>query len=163
MEWHVVQLKADIDTLEILESHWTLLHQDGIHSAYRFGVVSTQGNQPVPNPGDPDPDPQVAFPYPYNTITEEQAIEGTKILIGEEGVLALEQSCLDEILAKQNPETISGTPWAPQPPVLPVAPPASNPILDPRVPIPGSVPEPQVDPRFPNRNETQSSPKLKVK
>ena len=97
MEYHIVSLKAKSDTLEILESHWTLTHQDGEHTAYRFGVVIVTDNVHL---------------EPFNTLTEEQAIEATKEIMGAEQVAALEQSCLDEIEFKKDPPYITGTPWA---------------------------------------------------
>ena len=129
MEWHVVQMKAEIATGKILEAHWTLLHEVAPHSAYRYGVVA------APPPVDPDPP---VFNQTYMDITEEEAIAAVKEILGAEQVAALEQSCIDEIALKQNPTTVSGIPWAPPPP-----PPMPGP---PPVPEPAPSPEPAPTP-----------------
>jgi len=132
MEWHVVQMKAEVATGKILEAHWTLLHEVAPHSAYRYGVVAA-----------PPPDAPPAFNATYMDITEEEAIAAVKEILGAEQVAALEQSCLDEIALKQNPTTVSGIPWAPPaPPPLPGPPPAPAPEPAPApAPITNLTPE----------------------
>jgi hypothetical protein len=102
MEYHVVALKAEIATNKILESHWTLVHIDGEHSVSRYGVATVPPNNTIPEL--------------YTTITEEQAIQATKDLLGPEYIALLEQSVLDEMELKKNPVTVTGVPWADEPP-----------------------------------------------
>ena len=137
MEWHVVQMKAEIATGKILEAHWTLLHVEEPHNAYRYGLVTA----PTEDPDNPPADP--VFDQHYQDITEEQAIAAVKEILGPDQVAALEQSCLDEIVTKQNPVTISGVPWAPPPPPLPPEPtPAPPPSPEPApAPITNLTPE----------------------
>ena len=124
MEYRVVQLKGEIATGKVIESHWTLTHADGPHSAYRYGMVTV-------------PDDYVAFGT-YSTVTEQQAIDNTKAILGDEYIANLEQSCLDEIQMKANPTTIQGLPWAPPPPPIPTPspPPSPAPSPEPAPPAP---------------------------
>jgi hypothetical protein len=124
MEWHIVLLKAEIATQKVIESHWTLTHVEGPHSAYRYGVA-------VPPPDLPPVMDQ------YSDITEQEAIDATKALLGPEYVASLEQSCLDEVAAKANPTIISGVPWAP---ASPPTPPAPSPEPAPAPPAPAPPP-----------------------
>jgi hypothetical protein len=112
MEYHVVQLKAEIATGRVLEAHWTLMHVDGPYSAYRYGVVSV-------------PEVQADLFGTYSDITEEQAIEATKAIMGSEAQAQLETSVLAEVETYKNPTTVSGVPWTPAPPIPP------GPVVDP--------------------------------
>jgi hypothetical protein len=111
MEYHIVSLKAEIATGRVLEAHWTLNHVDGPYSAYRYGVVTV-------------PEVQADLFGAYSDITEEQAIEATKTIMGAEAVAQLETSVLAEIETYKNPTTVSGLPWVPPPP-------PPGPVVDP--------------------------------
>jgi len=107
MEYRVTLLKALVATGHVFEAHWNVTHVDGAYSAYRYGTVA------VPD----DPAPVV-----FSTVTEGDAIERVKDILGEEYIAAMEAGMVAEIAELQNPTVIQGLPWAPPPPAPAPAP-----------------------------------------
>ena len=101
MEWRVTQLKANISSGLVTEAHWTLTHEDGGFSAYRYGSVAV--------PTDPGP-------VMYAGLDEATAIEAVKDILGPETVTAHEEALVAEVALLQNPVVVSGLPWATLPP-----------------------------------------------
>lgn len=81
--------------------HWTAMRKEGKHTASAYGFIGL----PAKDPSDP------TF-VAYADITEAQAIEWTKEVMGEEAVAALEAGLDAQIEAQRNPTQASGTPWA---------------------------------------------------
>ena len=120
MEYHITQVEAHADTGVVHTSHWTLHHQDGQHTAYRYGSVFF--------PTDP-----AETPTQFNALTEAQVLAWTQAVLGEEYMASLEASCLAEIEEKKNPTNLKGAPWA----VVPTLPagPVVDPVPDPNAPV----------------------------
>jgi hypothetical protein len=101
MEYKVVSLKAYVATGVVFESHWTLTHTVGLNTSSRYGSVGIPSNPTA---------------LQFATVTEQQAIDATKAVLGPEFIAALEAGVLAEIAEWQTPTVIQGVPWAPPPP-----------------------------------------------
>lgn len=97
MDYTVTRVRAHADTGVIFEIHWDLTHTVGEFTVRRYGVVGVPAELPA---------------LLFATVTELDAIERAKEVLGEIALGALEAGVLAEIAAQQTPTTIEGTPWA---------------------------------------------------
>lgn len=117
MDYTIVRLTAEAGTGNVIEALWMLSHTVGIRSAHRSGVVRV---------------PLIPTPVQFGTVTELQAVQIVKDVLGATYMADIEASVLAELTAEA--DTVTGTPWGQVPP------PAVTP--EPIVPTPFVMPPP---------------------
>jgi surface antigen len=101
MEMKIVDMQRSTQSGCVTTAHWTATKQDGDYTASAYGSIGL----PVKDPSDP------TF-VAYEDITEAQAVEWVKDVMGQEQVEALEANLDGQIEAQKHPTQASGTPWS---------------------------------------------------
>jgi hypothetical protein len=100
MDMKIVQVVRNLSDGVVITAHWTASKTDGDYTASAYGSIGL----PAKDPSDP------TF-VAYEDITEAQAVEWVKAVMGEEQVAALEAGLDAQIEAQKHPTQASGLPW----------------------------------------------------
>jgi len=100
MNLTIVSLDRNLPAGLCTVAHWTATKTDGDYTASAYGSLGL----PAKDLSDP------TF-VAYEDITEAQAIEWVKDVMGEEQVAALEANLDGQIEAQKHPTQASGLPW----------------------------------------------------
>jgi hypothetical protein len=101
MNLNIVTIDRTLPDSVCTTVHWTATKQDGDYAASAYGSIGL----PAKDPSDP------TF-VAYEDITEAQAIEWVKAVMGEEAVAALEANLDGQIEAQKHPIQASDIPWS---------------------------------------------------
>jgi hypothetical protein len=100
MNIQIAQLDRTLPSGVVQTIHWTASQTDGDFTASAYGSLGV----PAKDPSDP------TF-IPFESLTEEQVKQWVLDTMGQEQVTALQANLDNQIEAKKNPTSATGTPW----------------------------------------------------
>jgi hypothetical protein len=95
--WGIAQLERESTDGYVYTVHWTLLAQDGDHTASAYGSLGLER-----------PEDEM---IPFEDLTKEIVIDWIEEKLEEDQIESMKQSLQSQIDEKKSPTKLSGLPW----------------------------------------------------